>query len=174
MRIDVPDSFYLRPVEETDHEFLVDLHNDPAVLHNLTHPSPITMEQHLRWWEKTKSDRRQLRLVFVAEGQRAGLTKFYDYDAVNQTIVLGADIHKEFRGRGWAKLMWTLMLERCFDGFNVWRASLTTAEYNEKGHHIYGSLGFRDEGRLKESLLRDDKRYDQICMYMNRDDWEKR
>jgi RimJ/RimL family protein N-acetyltransferase len=121
VRIDVPDNFYLRPVEETDHEFLVELHNDPVVLHNLTHPSPITMEQHLRWWEKTKSDRRQLRLVFVAEGQRAGLTKFYDYDAVNQTIVLGADIHKEFRGRGWAKLMWTLMLERCFDGFNVWR-----------------------------------------------------
>ncbi len=173
MKIDVPDSYYLRPIEDGDHPFLVELHNDPAVLHNLTHPEPITMEQHLRWWERTKNDRRQPRLVFVADGKRAGLTKFYDYDAMNQTIVLGADIHKDFRGRGLAKYMWTLMLDRCFDGFRVHRVGLTTAEYNTIGQRVYRNLGFKEEGKLIQSLCRDGKFHDQLCMYLLREDWDK-
>ena len=174
MKLDVPDQYYLRPIEDDDHPFLVELHNDPQVLHNLTHPEPITMEQHLRWWERTKSDRRQLRLMFVADGKKAGLTKFYDYDAMNRTIVLGADIHKDFRGQGLAKFMWTLMLERCFEGFLVHRVSLTTAEYNGVGQRVYRRLGFKEEGRLKESLLRDGTFHDQLCMYMTEQDWQNR
>lgn len=174
MRIDVPDQYYLRPVEDDDHPFLVELHNDPEVLRNLTHPEPITMDQHLRWWERQKSDRRQLRLIFVADGKRAGVAKFYDYDAWNRTIVLGADIHKDFRGKGLAKFLWTMMLERCFDGFRVHRCGLTTAEYNRVGFHVYSKLGFKEEGRLYESLFRDGKFYDQICMYMTEKDWEDR
>lgn len=174
MKIEVPDDFYLRPVEEDDHPFLVELHNDPQVLHNLTHPEPITMEQHLRWWERTKSDRRQLRLVFVAFGHKAGMAKFYDYDAMNRSIVLGADIHKDHRGKGWAQFLWTLMLERCFEGFNVHRVGLTTAEYNAVGQHIYKKLGFREEGRLRESLYRDGQFHDQLCMFMTEGDWRAR
>ncbi len=174
MRIEeVPDEFYLRPVEEDDHPFMFDLHNDPVVLNNLTHPEPITMDQHLRWWDTVKNDRRQLRLVFVAGGHRAGLAMFYDYDAMNQTIVLGADIHKDYRGKGWAKFLWTLMLARCFEGFHVWRASLTTADYNTVGQHVYQKLGFKEEGKLTQSLYRDGKRYDQVMMFMTRDDWNK-
>jgi RimJ/RimL family protein N-acetyltransferase len=173
MKVEVPDEFYLRPIEDDDHSFMLDLHNDTMVLRNLTHPSPITMDQHLRWWDKTRTDRRQLRLIFVADGHRAGLAKFYDYDAVNQTIVLGADIHKDFRGKGLAKFLWTLMLERCFGGFSVWRVGLTTAEYNEIGQRVYRRIGFKEEGRLKESLYRDGKRYDQLCMYLTRDIWDK-
>ncbi len=174
MRIDVPDQCYLRPVEDADHPFLVELHNDPEVLRNLTHPEPITMEQHMRWWQRLQTDRRQLRLVFVVDGKRAGLAKFYDYDAMNQTIVLGADIHKDLRGKGLAKHLWTLMLERCFEGFNVHRVGLTTAEYNKVGQHVYEKLGFKEEGRLKESLLREGKYYDQILMYLLEDAWNAR
>lgn len=170
---EVPDQFYLRPVEEDDHQFMLDLHNDPVVLNNLTHPEPITMDQHLRWWDRMKSNRRQLRLIFVADCHRAGLAKFYDYDAMNQTITLGADIHKDYRGNGWAKFLWTLMLARCFEGFRVWRAGLTTAEYNDVGQHIYRKLGFKEEGKLTQSLYRDGKRYDQLMMFMTRDDWSK-
>ena len=173
MKLSVPDNIYLRPIETDDHPFLVELHNDPEVLHNLTHPLPITMDQHLRWWEKTKTDRRQLRLILVVDGERAGLTKFYDFDSVNQSCVLGADIHQSFRGRGYAKYMWTLMLERCFDNLLLHRVGLTTAEYNVIGQRVYRNLGFKEEGRLTQSLYRDGKFYDQLCMYLLKEDWDK-
>jgi len=163
----------LRPVDEDDHAWLVELHNDPEVLHNLTHPQPITMAQHLAWWTKISHDQRQLRLVFVVDNFRVGFTKFYDIDLSNNNCVLGADIHKDHRGQGLAKYMWSLMLERCFKGMQLNRVSLTTASYNDVGQRVYRKLGFITEGRLTQSLYRDNQYWDQICMYMLRENWDK-
>ena len=167
-------TYVLRPVKDDDHEFFVDLHNDSLVLRNLTHPQPITMEHHLAWWKKIQYDPRQLRLVFTVDGERAGLTKFYDIDFANMNCVLGADLHKDFRGKGLARPMWELMLERCFDAMRLHRVSLTTAAYNSIAQHVYDSLGFRTEGRLVQSLLRDGSYHDQLCMYMLYEHWKAR
>lgn len=167
-------TYTLRPVDDTDHEWLVSLHNDPVVLRNLTHPQPITMAHHHAWWDKVSHDRRQLRLVFESDSHRAGVAKFYDIDRANSCCVLGADLHHEFRGLGLAKHMWALMLTRAFDGMGLHRVSLTTAEYNEPARHVYKGLGFKEEGRLIESLFRDGRYWDQVCMYMLDVDWTGR
>jgi len=162
----------LRPVTNADHEFLVDLHNDPEVLKNLTHPSPITVEQHMNWWEKTKNNPSQLRLIFEVDGKCAGFTKFYDIDLVNECCVLGADIHKSHRGKGLARLMWTLMLDKCFNELKLHRVGLTTAEYNVIGQRVYTGLGFKVEGKFTQSLFREGKFWDQYVMYMLKEDWK--
>lgn len=161
----------LRSVTDDDHEFLLALHNDPDVLYNMTHSQPITMEHHMAWWSKISHDHRQLRLIFTVDGERVGFTKFYDIDRANQNCVLGADIHKSFRGRGLAKVMWSLMLDKCFDELGLRRVSLTTAEYNSIGIKTYEGLGFLREGVLTQSLWRSNKFHDQICMYMLENMW---
>jgi RimJ/RimL family protein N-acetyltransferase len=167
-----PQHMTLREVKDTDHEWLVELHNDPNVLYNLTNPSPITHAQHMDWWENISGDSKQLRLVFEVNGQRMGFTKFYDIDRTNMSCVLGADIHSTYRGRGLAKYMWALMLNKCFCELGMYRVSLTTAEYNVIGQRVYTGLGFKEEGRLTQSLRRSLKHHDQIMMYMLRPDWE--
>ena len=164
----------LVPVRSNDHWWLVELHNDPAVLRNLTNPQPITIEQHMAWWSKIVHDDTQLRLIFTVNGTRVGFTKFYYIDAHNKCCVLGADIHKDYRGKGYAKHMWSLMLDHCFSSLGCHRVCLTTADYNDVAQHIYKKLGFKEEGRLTQSLYRDGKFHDQILMYMLRDDWESR
>lgn len=161
----------LRGVMPDDHEWLVELHNDPLVLHNLTDPSPITMDQHMAWWERTIGDPKQLRLIFTVDGKRVGFTKFYAIDRANRNCVLGADIHKDHRGKGYARSMWAMMLNVSFISLGMHRVSLTTAEYNEVGQRVYRGLGFKEEGRLVKSLYRDEAFHDQICMYMLADDW---
>lgn len=171
-RINVPERFSLRHVRDDDHEFLVSLHNDPDVLHNLTNPTPITMQQHLSWWNQIKQNNKQIRLIFECDGVPIGFTKFYDIDTTNQNCVLGADIHKQYRGNGYAKFMWTLMLQKCFDELNLQRVSLTTAEYNTKAISIYTRLGFREEGKFEHSLLRNDQFFDQLLMRMLKSEWD--
>ena len=156
----------LRNVNDDDHEWLVELHNDPEVLRNLTNPNPVTLDQHLAWWNKISKDKSQLRLIFEANGIRAGFTKFYSIDPTNKNCVLGADIHISCRGKGLAKPMWNIMVDFCYSNLNLHRISLTTAEYNSIARKVYTDLGFKEEGRLKESLYRDGKFWDQICMYM--------
>lgn len=154
--------------------FLVELHNDPVVLHNLTDPRPITIEHHLEWWAKIVNSSDQRRLIFTVGEDRVGFTKFYDIDQVNRSCILGADIHGDHRGKGYAKTMWSLMLDMAFTTLKLHRVCLTTAEYNLIGRRLYTGLGFKEEGRLTQSLYRDGKFYDQLGMYMLRDDWEKR
>ena len=73
---------------------------------------------------------------------------------------------------GYAKMMWTLMLQRSFDEFNMYRVSLTTAEYNYVARRVYTKLGFQEEGRLIKSLWRNGSYHDQILMYMLKPTWE--
>lgn len=165
-------SMQLRPVQDDDHGWLVELHNDPEVLRNVTHPEPITMEQHMAWWDSNiRGNSKQLRMIFTVEGQRVGFTKFYDIDRTNRCCALGADIHKDHRGKGLAKSMWAMMLNVSFIAIQLHRVSLTTAEFNTVGQRVYRGLGFKDEGKLVQSLYRDGSFHDQLCMYMLAEDW---
>lgn len=113
-------------------------------------------------------------MIFTIDGEQAGFAKFYVIDLVNSNCVLGADIHKNFRGRGYGKELWRLMLNHAFGTLNLYRVSLTTAEYNDAGKRLYANMGFIEEGRLHQSLKRDGIYYDQISMYQLRKWWETR
>jgi RimJ/RimL family protein N-acetyltransferase len=162
--------FKLREVQPYDHEWLVDLHNDPQVLQNLTNPNAITLDQHMSWWNSVKDNPSQIRLIFEVDGNKAGFTKFYSIDNTNRNCVLGADLHVAYRGKGLAKHMWKLMIDFCYADLDLHRVSLTTAEYNAIAIRTYLGLGFKEEGRLKQSLYRNNKFWDQICMYKIKND----
>lgn len=163
----------LLDVDDSDHEFLVSLHNDPLVLRNLTDPSPITLDSHMRWW-RGLNPVREVRKMFAVNGKRAGFCKFYAVDRMNMSCVLGADLHESFRGRGLSYMMWELMLDHCFNHMSLHRVSLTTASYNTIAQNVYKKMGFVEEGRLVQSLFRDGKFYDQIGMFMLRDHYLQR
>lgn len=161
--------YAFREVSDDDHEFLLNLHNDPLVLRNVTHPTPITLEHHLNWWKRIKNDSHEERLIFTINQQRAGFCKFCYIDRVNNSCVLGADLHADYRGHGHATPMWKMMLDHCFDDLKLFRVSLTTAEYNVPGIKVYTKLGFLPEGKLTKSLKRDGVYYDQLLYYMTID-----
>lgn len=170
--------FELKFIEtDSDIDFLLEVHNDPVVLHNITNPTPTERSHHLKWicdilqkQEQTK----EMRLIFCVDGKNAGVAKIYSIDKINGNCVLGADLHKDFRGQGLAVEMWKLMLQVCFGDYGLClnRVSLTTAEYNKPAIATYKKLNFKEEGRFIKSLFRDGKYYDQILFYMLKSDWE--
>lgn len=165
--------YALRAIEDDDHEFLVELHNDASVLMNITNNSAVTMNEHLDWWSMIVAAKDQIRLLFEVDGKRVGIAKFYDIDTINNTCALGADIHRDLRGVGHAKHLWKLMLDLCFNDLSLHRASLFTASCNHVAKHVYDKLGFKEEGRMVEALFRNGSYHDCICMYMLKDDYEK-
>lgn len=163
------------PTTIEDHKFLVNLHNDPLVLKNITNPKPITLADHQDWWMHIVANQHiQQRFMFLIDSVPAGFVKFYDIDQANKNCVLGADLHKDFRGKGFAKFMWKMMLEHCFseEKLNLHRVSLTTASFNTVAQRVYLNLGFIEEGRKIHSLFRDNTFYDEICMYLLKEKWE--
>lgn len=155
----------INPTSLDHHIWLVELHNDPVVLNNITDSTPVTLDSHLSWWSKLNHIREE-RFIFTVDGVNAGFAKFYQIDRGNMNCVLGADLHKNFRGQGLAKPMWKLMLQHCFSSLNLHRVSLTTASFNLVAQKVYRDLGFVEEGRKIQSLYRDGIFYDEICMYL--------
>lgn len=164
--------YALRPVFDTDeeHRWLVETHNDPVVLRNLTNNAPITLESHLVWWNRIQRNHLEERLIFCVNGERAGFTKFYSIGS--KSCLLGADLHRDYRGKGHAGPMWQLMLERCFIYYNLEYVELTTAEYNEIAQRVYKKLGFREIYRKTGSLIRENVAYDEIVMRLDRNEWK--
>lgn len=159
----------LRHVTDDDHEFLVRLHNDPDVLRNVTDPTPITMESHMKWWKSRGSS--EMYRIFEVDGTKVGFTKFRPIDSVNRNVTLGADIAPEHRSKGYAVPMWKLMLSECFDVMDLHRASLITAAYNTRAIHVYKKVGFEIEGYHREMLFRNNVYHDAVLMYMNERMW---
>lgn len=154
----------IKPKYLEDHRWLVSLHNDPLVLDNVTNSSPITLQSHLKWYNSLNPEKSDI-MIFTVDDERVGIAKLNPIDKINKSVVMGADIHKDFRGKGYATKLWNLMIDRSINEHECHRLSLTTAVYNDIGRHLYGKLGFKEEGRLIESLCRDGRFYDQICMY---------
>lgn len=161
-------NYSLEYVTDDDHSWLVELHNDPLVLRNITDSNPITLDSHLKWWNSLNQNKEK-RHLFCVNGERVGFTKFYVINKENSNCYLGADIHKDYRGLGYSKHMWNLMLDYSFNVLNLWRVGLTVAEYNPVALKTYKRVGFVEEGKMIQSLFRDNKYYDQLCMYMTRD-----
>ena len=166
---------YINKFQKTypKNSLLIDPQTNPEVLKNLTNPQPITLESHLNWWNSLNKEKEK-RYVFCVNEEKVGFCKIYSIDRNNKNCLLGADIHKDYRGKGLAKHMWQLMLHVCFNELSLHRVSLTTASYNLIGQRVYKNLGFKEEGRQIESLYREEKYHDSICMYLLKQDWNNK
>ena len=64
-----------------------------------------------------------------------------------------------------------VLLRYAFTELNLRRVSLTVNGYNPRALRAYEKAGFKPEGRLRENLLREGKRWDEIYMGVLRDEW---
>lgn len=64
-----------------------------------------------------------------------------------------------------------LILRYAFSELNLRRVSLTVFEYNPRGLRSYLKAGFTEEGRLRQYLHREGRRWDMIFMGILREEW---
>jgi RimJ/RimL family protein N-acetyltransferase len=85
--------------------------------------------------------------VAIAIGERANWSQGYGSDAMQ------------------------LLLRFAFAELNLARVSLVVFGYNERAQRSYLKVGFKEEGRQRERIRRDNHRYDMVFMSVLRDEW---
>jgi RimJ/RimL family protein N-acetyltransferase len=65
-----------------------------------------------------------------------------------------------------------VLLDYAFRQLGLRRVSLTVFEYNPRAIHTYEKVGFQHEGRLRQWLNRDGRRWDMLMMGILRPEWE--
>lgn len=160
-------------------EWARQLHNDPEVLSMLTDPHVVSEEEQRTWFsrlEKSKSSKRLLIMKrdFPPENYNPypiGLVRLDSIDSYNKSICIGMDIHKDYRGQGFAKIAYSKLISELFNNQNFNRIWLMVAEYNQRAIHVYTSLGFRVEGLQREALFKNECYYNYILMSILRSEF---
>jgi RimJ/RimL family protein N-acetyltransferase len=78
------------------------------------------------------------------------------------------------RGKGFGKEAMSLALRYAFHELGLHRLSLDVIADNKAAIKLYGALGFREEGRMRERVHRDGVPSDLIYMGLLRHEWESR
>lgn len=74
-------------------------------------------------------------------------------------------------GQGYGTEATRLMLAHAFETLHLHRVALSVFEFNERAIHSYQRCGFQVEGRAREAIWRDGRRWDEITMSMLRHEW---
>lgn len=75
-------------------------------------------------------------------------------------------------GKGYGTDAMRIILRYAFDELNLHRVSLNVFEYNPRAICSYEKAGFKIEGRIRQLLNREGRRWDIIFMGILRSEWE--
>lgn len=79
---------------------------------------------------------------------------------------------RELWGKGYGSDAVKILLRFGFQELNLHRINLGTFEYNARAIRAYERIGFVHEGRLRQSMRRDGRRWDNFFMGILRREWE--
>ncbi len=109
----------------------------------------------------------------LAEDRMIGAVDLSGFNWVTGNAWVGIGIgDRDFWGRGYGGEAMRLMVRYGFEALNLRRISLSVFEYNPRAIRSYEKAGFVIEGRARQYLQREGRRWDVIYMGILREDWQ--
>lgn len=101
-----------------------------------------------------------------------GFTTFSSLDADNGSVLFHITIgERDAWGRGLGSEATRLMLVHAFERLELHRVGLSVFSFNTRAIRSYMKAGFREEGRLREAILREGRYWDEIQMGILEHEW---
>ncbi|KAA0549901.1 GNAT family N-acetyltransferase [Bacillus sp. BGMRC 2118] len=160
--------------KQSDVDIMAAWHEDAEFLRNVdTDVAKIKSIQQLEEEERRHSTSFYFRVRTLEEDKLIGFVVIHSVEWNNRSGMLAIGIgDAAYRGRGYGTDAIKLILQYAFHELNLNRVGLDVIEYNEKGIRAYEKAGFRQEGKMREAVLRDGKNYDRVIMGILRSEWE--
>ncbi len=165
-----------RVIEKEDLEILRKLHNDPTTWTNLFNIDFVDEEGQLEWWQnlhKKKDDKRYVICFADKPAEIIGRLRIQNINYLHNNCEVGVDIMPEYRGKGYGKKSYEMLLEFLFKHFNMNMVYLKVADFNPNAKKLYEKVGFKETGRLPQFYYRHGKYWDYVLMSITRDEYQK-
>lgn len=155
----------LRPICKEDAAVLMELNNNKAISDYVVgNPTVVTMEQQLRWMEKTACETNAVRWMIEYEAAAVGTVILSALDRFNATGNMNIKLLPAYHGRGIAK---QALLEACriaFDEMDIMCLTANILSYNDASLHLFQSVGFRKDGILRSRVVKNGRRCDLVSL----------
>jgi RimJ/RimL family protein N-acetyltransferase len=162
-----------RPLEIDDIELVRRMHNEPATLLQMGDPWPVSPLQQRDWFESMSRRRSDVTFMvcLIEDEKPIGVWRLKNMDAVNRVCEVGVDIFPDYRRQGYGYQTYRMIMAFLFDHYNVHMIYLRTAAFNQNAQSLYLELGFRETGRLVESIFRHGRYWDNVLMCLTVEDY---
>lgn len=108
----------------------------------------------------------------LADEKLIGFVGLWGLNWVQGDSFVGIGIgEREYWGKGYGGDAMRLILRYAFDELNLRRVSLDVFEYNTRAIRSYEKCGYVHEGRQRQAMRRDGRRYDILYMGILREEW---
>ena len=129
-----------------------------------------------KWIEKELEDQEVNQYMFtirtLAEDKLLGDIGLSVVNWMSRDAFVGLGIgERDFWGRGYGTDVMKVILRYAFTEVNLRRVTLSVFEYNPRAVRSYEKAGFVHEGRMRQFLNREGKRWDLLFMGILRDEW---
>ena len=132
-----------------------------------------SLEMRQEFFDKNarmRSDSVEFAIVLISNGQLIGLGGLFDISrASTATLFVGIGERDQW-GKGLGTEATRLICEYGFFFRNLHSIKVEVNGYNRRAIHIYERLGFKLVGRLREQILMNGRRYDQVIMDLLREE----
>ena len=170
------DRVYLSPMCIDDVPKYVKWMNDPKVTDGINCGKNIaTIESERAWLENSiKNGNYNLAIIKKERNELIGNCGFHDIDKIHGLATIGIFIgEEENRNKGFGREALKLLIGYGFDYLNLQNIMLTVYSFNEKAVACYKKVGFKEIGKRRDAVIKNNKRYDIIYMDIIREEYYK-
>ncbi|MCA8967592.1 MAG: GNAT family N-acetyltransferase [Kofleriaceae bacterium] len=167
----------LRPIEEADVDDILGWVNDPEIIGNIAAFSghAFTREQELTWVRSVRVSRTEVvfSILAAAGGHylgQCGIHQIHDRSKVGRLACIIAN--RAEMGRGYGSAAIRALLDHAFGPLGLHKVWLMVFAHNTRGRGIYGRIGFREEGVLREEYFHEGGWHDMVRMSMLAREWQ--
>jgi len=148
----------IRAIEENDLPTLTNWRNDPEVYKNFFEYQPLSLLMERRWFERflDRGDEKFWIVETIEASKPVGTVGLVNVNWRSREAELARVlVAPECQGQGYGKEICGLALQYTFNHMNLNRIHLKVFADNTRAISIYKSLGFIEEGLLREHVFAD-------------------
>jgi RimJ/RimL family protein N-acetyltransferase len=151
--------------EDRDLETIQNLRNDESTWIHLSDPKPVGPADQKAWLQSIGwKNGRMYFVVFDDQNPFIGLVRMDELDQQNRSLRVGLDVLPELRGKGFGSRTYEALKAYAFDQMNIHRLWLAVLDTNERAKKLYEKMGFKVEGRYRETIFRHGRFVDYVLM----------
>lgn len=151
-------------INKSDLLFVNEVRNDCAELY-LHDSRKFTIEETVNWYMTTNPKF----WIIWNEDVRIGYFRTSNHSIEDKTIYVGADIHKDYRGKGLGYKSYCKFLPCLFNYYDIESVLLEVLGTNKSAIALYEKLGFREIEVKKNDVLKNGVWVDSIVMSVDFD-----
>lgn len=158
--------------DESIQQEVLKLRNESYIRSNMYTEHIISKEEHLNWVTNLKADNKNIIFVVLENNEVKGVASVNNIKEEHKVADWAFYLDKSMQGKGLGGALEYSMLKFVFDKLNLHKLNCQVLDFNDAVVSMHKKFGFTEEGRLRKSIIKNDKGIDVVLLGITKEEWD--